>query len=143
MLMLDVNVVLYAFRADAARHNEYRHWLGSLLRGREPFAMPAMVLASFLRIVTNPRIFREPDTLENALRFVAGLRDSDLYVDAPPGERHWGIFTELCRQSGARGNLIADAYLAALVLENGCTWVSADRDFARFPGLRWRHPLAS
>jgi toxin-antitoxin system PIN domain toxin len=141
MLMLDVNVLVYAFRADAARHTEYRHWLDRLRRGAEPFAVAAMVLSSFLRIVTHPRIFREPDTLADALAFVAELRSGETYTEAAPAVRHWDIFTALCRTANARGNLVADAYLAALAIESGSTWVTTDRDFARFSGLRWRHPL--
>lgn len=100
-----------------------------------------MVLSSFLRIVTHPRIFREPDTLEDALAFVAELRSGETYTEAAPAVRHWDIFTALCRTANARGNLVADAYLAALAIESGSTWVTTDRDFARFSGLRWRHPL--
>ena len=59
-----------------------------------------------------------------------------------PGPRHWGIFAGLCRTTGVRGNLVPDAYLAALAIESGSEWISTDRDYARFPGLRWRHPLA-
>ncbi|MEN6506639.1 MAG: PIN domain-containing protein [Planctomycetaceae bacterium] len=62
-------------------------------------------------------------------------------VSVAPGSRHWQIFTDLCRQTEARGNIIADAYLAALAIESGCEWISTDRDYARFPDLKWRHPL--
>ena len=64
-------------------------------------------------------------------------------VEVVPGERHWAIFSRLCREAGARGNLIPDAWFAALAIESGCEWITTDRDYARFPGLRWRHPLAT
>ncbi len=77
-----------------------------------------------------------------ALDFVHELRGRPNRVEVRPGRRHWELFVALCQQVGAKGNLIADAYLAALALESGSEWVTTDRDYARFPGLRWRHPLA-
>ena len=92
--------------------------------------------------MTHPRAFKQPSPLEAALAFVAEVRDRPNCVAVAPGERHWEIFTRLVREVGAKGNLIADAYLAALAIESGSEWITTDRDYARFPGLRWRHPLA-
>jgi toxin-antitoxin system PIN domain toxin len=103
--------------------------------------MSDLVLSGFLSIVTHPRIFRDPTPLETALTFAGVVRDRPNCVAVSPGERHWDIFTRLCRAAGARGSLIPDAYLAALTIESGTEWVTTDRDYARFPGLRWRHPL--
>jgi predicted nucleic acid-binding protein len=75
------------------------------------------------------------------MRFVDEIRSRPNYVEIKPGVRHWGIFTRLCRTANARGNLISDAYLAALAIESGSEWITVDRDYSRFPGLRWRHPL--
>jgi toxin-antitoxin system PIN domain toxin len=107
----------------------------------QPFGMADMVLSSFLRIVTHPKIFRSPTSLETAIQYVVGLRSRQNCVMMSPGPRHWEIFEQLCRQTGAKGNLIPDAYLAALAIESGSEWITADRDFSRFPVLRWRHPL--
>lgn len=72
--------------------------------------------------------------LSSFIRVVTCLRVS-------AGPQHWSIFARLCRESGARGDLVADAYLAAPAIEAGCGWVTTDRDFSRFRGLRWRHPM--
>jgi uncharacterized protein len=105
------------------------------------YGMTDLVLSGFLRVVTHPRVFRDPTPLDTALAFVSEVRDHPNCVSISPGERHWGIFTRLCRTAGVRGSLVPDAYLAALAIESGAEWVTADRDYARFPGLRWRHPL--
>jgi toxin-antitoxin system PIN domain toxin len=100
------------------------------------------VLSAFLRIVTHPRVFSTPTPLERALEFAAALRGQPNAVPVEPGVRHWDIFTRLCSQADAKGNLVADAYFAALAIESGSEWITTDRDYSRFPGLRWRHPLA-
>lgn len=94
-----------------------------------------------MRVVTHPRVFKTPSPLDLALEFAAALRAQTNCVLVGPGQRHWDIFERLCRESGAKGNLVADAYLAALAIESGCEWVTTDRDYSRFRGLRWRHPL--
>jgi hypothetical protein len=91
--------------------------------------------------VTHSRIYRDPAPIDAALEFVQVLRDAPNTVPLIEGPRHWEIFERLCRKAGARGNLVQDAYLAALAIEAGAIFYSADRDFARFPGLRWQHPL--
>lgn len=79
--------------------------------------------------------------MADALEFTDALRSQPNCVLVAAGPRHWEIFTRLCVESGARGNLVPDAYLAALAIESGSEWVTSDRDYARFRGLRWRHPL--
>ena len=143
MLLPDVNVLVYAFRADMAEHPLHRSFVQGLLDGDEAFGLSSLVLSGFLRVVTHPRVFATPDPLEDALAFVGALRESGHSIAIEPGPRHWEIFERLCRTGRARGNLVADAYLAALAIESGCEWVTTDRDYARFPGLRWRHPSAS
>ena len=141
MRLVDVNVLVYAHRPDAARHQEYADWLRGLLAGEEPYGVSDLVLSSFLRIVTNPRVFKQPTPMEVALAFAEAVRAQPNCVPVEPGQRHWGIFIGLCRSGGVKGNLVPDAYLAALAIESGSEWVTTDRDFSRFPGLRWRHPL--
>ena len=141
MLLPDVNVLVYAHRSDTRDHDRYRSWLESVLAGDAAFAVSDLVLSGFLRVVTHPAVFAEPTPLEVALRFVADVRERPTCVVVAPGPRHWEIFQRLCRESGAKGNLVPDAYLAAIAIEAGLEWVTTDRDYARFPGLRWRQPL--
>ena len=141
MKLLDVNVLIYAHRAEMKEHAEYRRWLENLLNGDSAFGMAREVLSGFMRITTHPRIFDPPTPLDGAIDFVNTIREAPTCVPIAPGPRHWEIFTELCRSAGAKGNLIPDAYLAALAIESGSEWVTTDRDFSRFPGLSWIHPL--
>jgi toxin-antitoxin system PIN domain toxin len=141
MRLVDVNVLVYAHRRDAARHGDYAGWLRELLASPEPYGVSDLVLSGFLRIVTNPRVFRQPTPLETGLAFAQLLRTQPNCVPVEPGQRHWEIFTGLCRAASVKGNLVPDAYLAALAIESGSEWITTDRDFSRFPGLRWRHPL--
>jgi toxin-antitoxin system PIN domain toxin len=141
LLLADVNVYLYARRRESPRHEDYLAWLERCLGGPEPFGVSELVLSSFLRIVTNHRVYRQPTPPEAALEFCAAVLDAPAAVPVRPGSRHWSIFADLCRSVGARGNVIADAYLAALTIEHGATWVTNDRGFARFPGLRIERAL--
>ncbi len=141
MVLPDVNILVYAFRREHVRHQEYRSWLTSLIQGPEAYGMSDLILAGFLRIVTHPRIFQRPDRMEDALAFVEQIRNQPACVPMMPGVRHWSIFCDLCRRTEVKGSHIWDAYLAALAIESSCEWVSTDRDFARFPGLRWRPPF--
>jgi toxin-antitoxin system PIN domain toxin len=142
LVLPDVNVLVYAFRPDAVDHARYREALEDVVAGDTPIALPDAVATGFVRIVTHPRIFARPDSVPDALEFVDALRSQPHCVSLGPGGRHWRIFSRLCLEAGARGNLVPDAYLAALAIESGSEIVTADRGFARFPGLRWRHPLA-
>jgi hypothetical protein len=92
-------------------------------------------------VVTHPRIFNPPSDLVVALSFANQVRGQPNCVPITPGPRHWIIFSELCQKAGVKGNLVADAYLAALAVESGSEWITTDRDFSRFLGLKWRHPL--
>jgi toxin-antitoxin system PIN domain toxin len=141
LILIDVNVLIYAHRADSSGHEGYRNWLTEVLKNDSPYGIWDLVLSAFLRIVTHPRIFQDPTPLETAFPFVNEIRDRPNCVLLSPGERHWDIFTHLSKTVGARGNLIPDAYLAALAIESGTELVTTDRDYARFPNLRWRHPL--
>ncbi|MBI4565971.1 MAG: type II toxin-antitoxin system VapC family toxin [Planctomycetes bacterium] len=142
MILPDVNVLVYAFRKTSSDHGAYRKWLEAAVNAEEPFGVSDLVLSGFLRVVTHPAVFSPPDPLVDALRFVEALRTAPGAVRIDPGNRHWEIFTRLCRESGATGNMIPDAWLAALAIEWGCEWITTDRDYSRFRGLKWRHPLA-
>ena len=143
MILADVNVLVYAHRKDSERHAEYRQWVEGLLAGNAAFGVSDHILSGFIRIVTHPRIFDPPSPYAQALGFAEVLREHPAATPVRPGPRHWEIFRGLCRTTGATGNLVADAWLAALAIESGCEWVTTDRDFARFPGLQWRHPLST
>ncbi|HXO40783.1 MAG TPA: type II toxin-antitoxin system VapC family toxin [Thermoanaerobaculia bacterium] len=142
MLLSDVNVLVYAHRKDGPEYSRYRPWLEELVSADAAFGMADIVLSGFLRIVTNPRVFARPTPVNLAVSFAEELRAQPNCVTVAPGPRHWSIFSRLCLEAGAKGNLVADAYLAALAIESGSEWITSDRGFSRFPGLRWRHPLA-
>jgi hypothetical protein len=143
VLTPDVNVLVDSFREDSPHHAQIGPWLRELIASPESFVLFESVLAGFLRVVTHPRIFDPPAPLERALEFTNALLAQPGCVVLRPGPRHWEIFVGLARTAAARGNLLADAYLAAVVIESGCTLVTSDRDFARFPGLRWQTPAAA
>lgn len=142
MLMVDVNVCVYAFRRESRMHAEFKGWLEQALSGSEPVGLPEQVLSSTIRLVTNHRIYGDPSTPAEALSFCDAILDAPAAMRVRPGERHWRIFHGLVAQHGLRGNDVPDAYLAALALEQGATWVTTDRGFARYQGLRLLDPLA-
>jgi toxin-antitoxin system PIN domain toxin len=119
MLLVDVNILVYAHREDAPGHLEYRGWLQETLDSTESLGLADIVLSGFLRITTHPRIFKVPSPLEDALRFAEALRSHSKSVLVQPGPRHWEIFAQLCRQTEARGNNLPDTFLAALAIESG------------------------
>jgi len=141
VILPDVNVLLYAFRRDSDRHGEYRTWLDEVVNGDAAYGMSPQVLSAVIRIATHPKIYVHPSTMAEAVSFCDTLLDPEHCQLVQPGPRHWGIFTDLCRRARATGNLVQDAWLAALAIESGAEWVTTDRDYARFPGLRWREPL--
>ncbi len=142
MLLIDVNVLVYACRQDVPDHDRYAAWLEELIHGDESYGIADFVLSGVLRIVTHPTIFAVPSSLAEALDFAEQVRGRPQCVSISPGPRHWEIFTRLCRTARVWGNLVPDAYLAALAIESGSQWITTDRGFARFPGLRWRHPFS-
>lgn len=142
MILTDVNVLVYAHRTDAPGHAAFRDWLEQLINGDQAFGYSELVLSGFLRVVTHPRVFNPPSDLASGLAFAQTIRAQPNAVLVAPGPRHWEIFTTLCETAGVKGNLIPDAYLAALAIESGSEWITTDRDYSRFPGLMWRHPLA-
>lgn len=141
MILPDVNVLVYAHREESERHEEYRIWLENVFCAGAAFGVSDLVLSGCLRILTHPRVFDPPTPASVALAFVRQVREHPHAVVIRPGPRHWQIFSELCEKTDARGNLVADAFLAALAIESGSEWITTDRDYARFPGLRFKHPL--
>jgi toxin-antitoxin system PIN domain toxin len=138
VILPDVNVLIYAARQEMPEHAQHAEWLAALVEGDQAYAVSDLVLSGFIRVTTNGRIFKDPLAVEDAVAFCEAVRGGASAVMVQPGERHWSIFRDFCRQVGVRGPLIPDAYFAALAIEHDCTWITADLDFARFPGLRWR-----
>lgn len=137
----DINVLIYAHREDAPEHDRYAAWLMNLANGVSPFALSSITLGGFLRIVTNPRIFRPATPMDQALAFCRKLIARPAASMIQPGNRHWEIMVGLIESAEVRGPMVSDAYLAALAIEHGCELVTSDKDFARFAKLQWRHPL--
>jgi len=142
MVLPDVNVLVYAHREETDKHDACRKWLEDVINGDEAYAISDLVLSGFMRVVTHPKVFRRPSSLGDALAFAEQVRDQPNCVRIQPGPRHWELFTRLCLEAGVKGNLVPDAYFAALAIESGCEWISTDHDFSRFKPLRWRQPPA-
>ncbi len=140
MLMPDVNILIGAWRTDSADHDRLADWLSGAVSGGRQIWLSSLVMAGVVRVATNPRIFVQPMPLSDVLDNCRMLLDSGSAVMAHPGPRHWDLFSSLCRQTSAHGNLVTDAHHAAIAMENEATWVSLDKDFARFSGLDWRTP---
>ena len=141
MILVDLNLLLYAVNADAERHDAARRWWEGVLSGNVPVALAWPVLLGFLRLTTNPRVFPEPLPVDAAAGIIDGWLAHPNVRQIGPSDRHWPILRRLLEQLGAGGNLTTDAHLAALAIEHGATLCSCDRDFARFADLRWRDPL--
>lgn len=142
MIVPDVNVLIYAFRRDAEKHGICKPWLDELVAGDIQFGISPLVLSAVVRITTNPKIFKEPSSGAEAFGFCDVLLGQPHCEAVVPGERHWSIFKDLCTETETRGPRVTDAWFAALAIEQGCTWITFDRDYARFPGLKWQLPGA-
>jgi toxin-antitoxin system PIN domain toxin len=112
-----------------------------VVNGPAAYGIAPQVLASVVRITTHSRIYRQPSSRDDVFKFCNLLLEQPNATVTAPGIRHWSIFEELCTKAKASGNLMQDAWFAALAIESGCEWITTDRDFARFPGLTWREPL--
>lgn len=141
MILPDVNVLIYAFRSHAERHPEHESWLESIVNGSSIYGISPQVLSGVVRICTHPRTFARPSSQVDAFAFCQALLEAPNATLILPGDRYWTIFETLCREASATGNLVQDAWFAALALESGCEWITTDRDYARFPGLSWRPPF--
>lgn len=138
--MPDVNVLVSAFHADAAQHEVCASWLQDAVTAGEPVGLSDSVLTGTIRVMTHRRIFGDPAPIEVAVEQVELLQAAPGTVRVIPSLGFWATFVDLCRTAGVRGALVADAAHAALAIEHRATWITLDRDFARFPGLSWRLP---
>ncbi|MBV8206906.1 MAG: type II toxin-antitoxin system VapC family toxin [Acidobacteria bacterium] len=140
MILPDVNVLVHAFRSDSSDHRLCRGWLNSVVAGNSRYGISPQVLAGMIRVVTHPRIFRHPSGLGECKAFCERLTAPPQCALIYPGAEHFRMFLAMCEQADARGNLVSDAWYAALAIEAGCEWITLDRDYARFPGLKWGTP---
>jgi toxin-antitoxin system PIN domain toxin len=142
VILADVNVLVYAFRKDFAQHAVCKSWLDEIVAGDSLFGMSPLALGAVARITTNPRVFVQPNPVEEVFAYCDNLLGQPNCSIIVPGDRHWAIFKRLCVDAGIRGPRMTDAWFAALAIEHGCTWITYDRDYARFPGLKWEEPSA-
>lgn len=140
MTLADVNVLVNAFRTDVPHHMQCRAWLDRTIRGETRFGVSRLVLNATVRITTDRRIYVTPSTTVEAFAFCNDILRQPHCQIVVPGERHWSIFERLCIDTGTRGSRVTDAWYAALAIESGCEWITLDRDYARFPGLKWYAP---
>ena len=141
MILVDVNLLIYAIDNDAAHHVKARAWFEHQLSGETVVGLAWSVALGFLRVTTHPRIMRRPLAPERALAYVNEWLEQPNVAIVAPGEKHWPILRNLLSASGTAGNLTTDAHLAALALEHGYAVGSADNDFKRFSGLTHINPL--
>ena len=143
MILIDVNILIYATNAESDHHSAARGWLDAQLGSASRVGLPWASALGFLRLATNHRVFRRPLTISAAWRQISEWLDAEPVWIPQPTERHLEVLGELLAEPGVHGNLVPDAHLAALAIEHGLTLCSTDGDFARFPRLRWMNPLAA
>jgi toxin-antitoxin system PIN domain toxin len=142
LILVDANLLLYAELDFDPRHPAARGWWDAQLSGATAVCLCWPVINAFVRISTQPRAFKKPLLIAEAVeRVTAWLQQPPVRLVVPTDE-HWGVFAELLERGQASGNLVSDAEVAALAIEHGCELQSTDADFSRFPGLKWRNPLA-
>jgi toxin-antitoxin system PIN domain toxin len=141
VILVDANLLLYAYDPSCSQHKAARVWFEGVLSGTEHVALAWPTILAFLRISTSPRLLEHPLSIQEAVSAVSEWLERPMVTVLNPGDRHWEILRELMMTGQARGPLVSDASLAALALEHGAAIATADRDFARFPGLRVVNPL--
>jgi toxin-antitoxin system PIN domain toxin len=136
VILPDVNVLIYAFRIEDPSHRIARDWLNGVVTGNSRFSLSTLTLSAVVRITTDARGNRNPASLEDAFGFCDDLLIQPHCELIEPGARHWDIFRDLCIKTDTRGRSVTNAWYAALAIEWGCEWVTFDRDFLKFPGLK-------
>jgi uncharacterized protein len=141
VILVDANLLLYAYNPSFDRHQRARAWLETVLSSHDPVCFAWATILAFLRLATNPRAFEYPLSIKEAIPIVSAWLEQPMVAILEPGERHWAILTGLLSQTQVRGPAVMDAHLAALAIEHGAVLCTSDRDFARFPRLRVLNPL--
>jgi uncharacterized protein len=136
LYLFDVNIWVHAHREDSERHADVSDFVLKILRSNEIFGYSPLALSGFLRIVTHPRIFKTPDDFETAMAFTESIVSHPNGRAILPGNSHWHIFNHLCYLEKPHGNLFPDAYFSALAIESGCIWITCDKDYRRYSGLK-------
>lgn len=142
MILVDVNLLIYAHDVRSQFHDAARSWCSEILAAPKPVGLAWATILAFLRITTSSRALSSPLLVSEAIAVIEDLLQRPPVVVLQPGERHWPILRHLLTAGQSSGNLSSDAHLAALAMEHGAVLCTTDRDFARFPGLRWENPLA-
>jgi toxin-antitoxin system PIN domain toxin len=142
MILVDANLLIYAIDADSPYHAAARRWLEQLLSGTTRVGLAWVVILAFLRLTTRPGILTRPMSLDQAVAVVSEWLEQPYVVALGPGEQHWFVLRNLLKTTGAAGNLVSDAHLAAVAIEHGCAIYSTDHDFKRFGGVDHVNPLA-
>jgi toxin-antitoxin system PIN domain toxin len=143
LILVDANLLLHAYHTRGEQHEASRRWLETVLAGTDLVRFSWLTLWAFLRIGTNSRVFEHPLTASEAAVAVSSWLSQPVAGILEPGERHWEILRNLMREGQTAGPLVMDAVIAAIAIEHGAVLCTTDRDFSRFPGLRWRNPLAT
>jgi len=141
VIVLDANLLLYAYNSTAPNHAQARHWVEEVFSGTEAVGLPWQTVSAFLRIITNRQLIGERLSMEEAAAVVEEWAAMPVVHLLAPGVRHWAFFRRMLVEGKVSGPMTTDAQLAALTMENGGVLYTADRDFARFPGLKWVDPL--
>ena len=142
MIVLDANLLLYAYNSSAPNHVQARQWIEDVFSGTETVGLPWQTISAFLRIATNRQLPGGRLSMDEAAALVEEWAALPVVHLLAPGDRHWAFFRRMLVEGQASGPLTTDAQLAALTIENGGVLYTTDRDFARFPGLKWVNPLA-
>ena len=142
MILVDANILLYAEDELSLQHDSARQWWDLQLSGSAPVCLCWTVIGAFIRIASNPRVFENPLSGKETIARVQGWFDQPCTRLVEATERHWQVFQQMLNDGQALGNLVTDAHLAALAIQHGCELMSTDADFARFPRVKWRNPLA-
>lgn len=142
MILVDSNLLIYAYMTGLSQHNAAHRWLDQVLNGTPRVGLPWSSLLAFLRLVTNPRVFEQIPSMTEAWHQVEQWLQAESVWIPLPTERHAEVLGHLLARTGGGSKLVSDAHLAALAIEHGLTLCSADGDIARFPGLKWENPLA-
>ena len=143
MKLLDANLLIYAYDSDSVQHKTARRWLEEAFSSPERIGLPVQSIAAFLRITTHRRLLSSRRSMEQAIAIVDSWLVLPQVEVLLPTDRHWPLMRQMLIEGSASGDLVTDAQLAAATVEVGGVLLTNDRDFSRFPGLRWNNPLVN
>lgn len=142
MIVVDASLLIYSYDTDSVYHEKSRAWVEHVFSDVEPVGLPWQTVSAFLRIITNRRLPGSRLTVEQAVQIVEEWLEQPNVRIIVAGDEHWSLLKRMIVEGRASGPLVSDAELVALTIEYGGVLYTADRDFARFPGLRWKNPLS-